>query len=110
MKTSDELVNYRSLIAIAVLLASNPTPGLAPSSLPQPGTHYGWVIELWVYIKRFVSFFGFRRGADGFFSIPHLNKKRTLTFHLFWVNAPLCQGRGALLCSKIARKISHEYE
>ena len=51
-----------------------------------------------------------RRGADGFFSIPHQLQFATFTFHLFWVNTPLCQGRAALLCSKIARQISHENE
>jgi hypothetical protein len=32
------------------------------------------------------------------------------TFHLFWVKAPLSQGRPALLCSKTAWLISHENE
>ena len=32
---------------------------------------------------------------------------RTSTLHLFWVNAPLCQGRAAALCS---RQISHQNE
>ena len=61
-------------------------------------------------IKRFMSVFCKRRGADGSFSIPHLMHFCILTFHLFWVNTPLCQGRAALLCSKIARQISHENE
>jgi hypothetical protein len=32
------------------------------------------------------------------------------TFHLFWVKAPLSQGRPALLYSKTAWLISHENE
>jgi hypothetical protein len=32
------------------------------------------------------------------------------TFHLFWVKAPLSQGRAALLCSETAWLISHENE
>ena len=32
------------------------------------------------------------------------------TFHLFWVKAPLSQGRAALLCSKTAWLISQEDE
>ena len=32
------------------------------------------------------------------------------TLHLFWVKAPLSQGRSALLCSKTAWQISHENE
>ena len=61
-------------------------------------------------LKRFMSVFCKRRGADGSFLIPHLMHFCILTFHLFWVNTPLCQGRAALLCSKIARQISHENE
>ena len=37
--TTPFFIASTSLIAIAVLLASNPTPGLAPSSSPQPGTY-----------------------------------------------------------------------
>ena len=51
-----------------------------------------------------------RRGADGSFLIPHLMQFYILTFYLFWVNTPLCQGRAALLCSKIETQISHENE
>ena len=32
------------------------------------------------------------------------------TLHLFWVKAPLSQGRPALLCSKTAWQISHKNE
>jgi hypothetical protein len=38
--TTPFMIASTSLVAIAVLLASNPTPGLAPSSSPQPGTYY----------------------------------------------------------------------
>ena len=41
--TTPFFIASTSLIALAVLLASNPTPGLAPSSSPQPGKYYGWV-------------------------------------------------------------------
>ena len=51
-----------------------------------------------------------RRGADGFFFIPHQLQFATFTFHLFWVNTLLSQGRAALHCSKIERQISHENE
>ena len=37
--TTPFMIASTSLVAIAVLLASNPTPGLAPSSSPQPGTY-----------------------------------------------------------------------
>jgi len=39
--TTPFMIASTSLIAIAVLLASNPTPGLAPSSSPQPGSRNG---------------------------------------------------------------------
>ena len=51
-----------------------------------------------------------RRGADGFFSIPHWLQFATFTFHFFLVNTLLGQGRAALHCSKIERQISHENE
>ena len=60
----------------------------------------------WVFYLAFVGV----RSAD-----RHLqpNLYYTLggkTFHLFWVKAPLSQGRAALLCSKTAWLISHENE
>ena len=63
-----------------------------------------------LHLKRFMSVFCNRRGADRFFSIPHLNKSAVFTFYLFWVKGPLSQYKPALLCSKIARQISHENE
>jgi len=72
---------------------------------------YLWILKYFMKrVKRFMSIYCKRRGADGSFSIPHLMHFCILTFHLFWVNTPLCQGRAALLCSKIARQISHENE
>ena len=68
----------------------------------------GFLIETYLFLKRFMSVFCKRRGADGSFLMPHLMHFCILTFHLFWVNTPLCQGRDALLCSKIARQILHE--
>ena len=47
---------------------------------------------IWSRLKRFMSVFCI------------------LTFHLFWVNTPLCQDRTTRLCSKIARQISHQNE
>ena len=40
----------------------------------------------------------------------HLIEMHPLTFHLFWVKVPLSQYRPVLLCSYIARLISHENE
>ena len=74
-------------------------------------THTGFKnIHKYVTTKEVHVRFCKRRGADGFFSIPHLLQFATFTFHLFWVNTPLCQGRAALHCSKIERQISHENE
>ena len=61
-------------------------------------------------VKRFMSVFCKRRGADDFFLMVNLPAVSFFTFYLFWVKAPLPQHRPALLCSKIELLISHENE
>ena len=61
-------------------------------------------------LKRFMSVFCKRRGADDFFLMVNLPAVSVFTFYLFWVKTPLSQHRGALLCSKMEIQISHENE
>ena len=60
-------------------------------------------------LKRFMSVFCKRRGADAFFMVK-LPAVSVFTFYLFWVKTQLSQHehRGALLCSKMEKQIFHE--
>jgi hypothetical protein len=51
-------------------------------------------------VKRFMSDFCKRRGADDFFIMVHLPAVSVFTFYLFWVKAPLSQHRPALNAAK----------
>ena len=59
-------------------------------------------------LKRFMSIFCKRRGADDFFLMVNLPEVSVFTFYLFWIKAPLSQHRPELLCSKVEIQISHE--
>ena len=61
-------------------------------------------------VKRFMSVFCKRRGADDFFLMVNLPAVSVFTFYLFWVKVPLAQHRAALLCSKMELQIPHEIE
>ena len=51
-----------------------------------------------------------RSDTDYRFLSTQLIKAPFLTFHLFWDKAPLCQGRPAAHCSKMAGQIFHVNE
>ena len=68
----------------------------------------GFLIETYLFLKRFMSVFCKRRGADDFFLMVNLPAVSVFTFYLFWVKAPLSQHRPALLCSKMEVQILHE--
>ena len=68
------------------------------------------ILFLSAAVKRFMSVFCKRRGADDFFLMVNLPAVSVFTFYLFWVKAPLSQHRPALLCSKIEIQISHDNE
>ena len=59
----------------------------------------------WVFYLAFVAV----RSADTY-NLIYNNALGGKAFHLFWVKAPLSQGRPAPLCSKTAWLISHKNE
>ena len=50
-----------------------------------------WRIQKPSQLKRFMSIFCKRRGADNFFLMDNLPAVSVFTFYLFWVKAPLSQ-------------------
>ena len=62
-------------------------------------------MHIWAVVKRFMSVFSKRRGADDFFLMVNLPAVSVFTFYLFWVKAALSQHRPALLYSKMEIQI-----
>ena len=72
-----------------------------------------WLLSRTIYcsvVKRFMTVFLQKKRCRRVLLDPSFDQNAHLTFHFFWVKVPLSQYRPALLCSKIARQISHENE